>query len=106
MQWIFNTMAVLGLLLAGIGLMIDWLRHDDLEREIKELTHRENINDEVLTLHSEEIDELQRGRMAQGEKRLREMKNLQEGQQALAQRMTDLEKRMLEAGWDAAMPHN
>lgn len=97
MSWILDA---LGLLWALIGLLICWIRIDDLEREMRELTHRENINDEVLTLHSEEIDELQRGRMAQGEKRLREMKNLQEGQQALAQRMTDLEKRMLEAGWE------
>jgi len=106
MSWILDALVVLGLLGALIGLLIFWIRIDDLEREMRELTHRENINDEVLTLHSEEIDELQRGRMAQGEKRLREMKNLQEGQQALAQRMTDLEKRMLEAGWDAAAPHN
>lgn len=100
MHWILDALDVLGLLGALIGLLICWIRIDDLERETRELKHRENINDEVLTLHSEEIDELQRGRMAQGEKRLREMKNLQEGQQALAQRMTDLEKRMLEAGWE------
>ena len=106
MSWILDALVVLGLLGALIGLLICWIKIDDLERELKELTNRENINDEVITLHSEEIDELQRGRMAQGEKRLREMKNLQEGQQALAQRMTDLEKRMLEAGWDVAAPHN
>ena len=100
MSWILDALVVLGLLGALIGLLICWIKIDDLERELKELTNRENINDEVITLHSEEIDELQRGRMAQGEKRLREMKNLQEGQQALAQRMTDLEKRMLEAGWE------
>lgn len=100
MHWILDALDVLGLLGALIGLLICWIRIDDLEREMRELKHRENINDEVLTLHSEEIDELQRGRMAQGEKRLREMKNLQEGQQALAQRMTDLEKRMLETGWE------
>ena len=106
MSWILDALVVLGLLGALIGLLICWIKIDDLERELKELTNRENINDEVITLHSEEIDELQRGRMAQGEKRLREMKNLQESQQALAQRMTDLEKRMLEAGWDVAAPHN
>lgn len=100
MHWILDALDVLGLLGALIGLLICWIRIDDLERELKELKHRENINDEVITLHSEEIDELQRGRMAQGEKRLREMKNLQEGQQALAQRMNELEKRMLEAGWE------
>ena len=100
MSWILDALVVLGLLGALIGLLICWIRIDDLEREMRELKHRENINDEVITLHSEEIDELQRGRMAQGEKRLREMKNLQESQQALAQRMTDLEKRMLEAGWE------
>ena len=100
MSWILDALVVLGLLGALIGLLICWIRIDDLERVMRELKHRENINDEVITLHSEEIDELQRRRMAQGEKRLREMKNLQEGQQALAQRMTDLEKRMLEAGWE------
>lgn len=53
MQWVFGAMAVLALVLAGLDMLISWVRHDELE-------HRVNVIDEVVTVLSEEIDELQR----------------------------------------------
>lgn len=67
MQWVFGAMAVLALIIAFIDAMANWIRHDELE-------HRVNVIDEVVTVHSEEIDELQR--TTAGAKRLQELEEM------------------------------
>ena len=42
-----------------------------IREDVRELTKRVNVNDEVITLHSEEIDEIQRHELAK--KIVREM---------------------------------
>ena len=94
MQWIFGAMAVLALAIAFIDLMIGWLRHDDL-------THRVNIIDEVTTVHSEEIDELQRGRKANAKRVETAIDDPRF--EILAERISDIEQRMMSASWEQAV---
>ena len=59
-------MAVLAVIIAFVDALANWIRHDELE-------HRVNVIDEVVTVHSEEIDELQRTVLSAGAKRIREL---------------------------------
>ena len=86
MSWIFKAVAVVALLYAVVVSIVAWCMIDDLHQALEELKKRVNINDEVITLHSEEIDELQRIPWS-----------------SLAVRMTDMETRMMELSWEAAL---
>lgn len=62
-----NGMMVVLLIFAGIYMIVDIWQDQEVMREqrkmrqeIRELRTRVNVNDEVITLHSEEIDEIQR----------------------------------------------
>ena len=67
MTWV---MAVL-VAFAAVYIIVDMVQDartrrsiQELRTEYKELTVRVNVNDEVITLHSEEIDEIQRHQLA------------------------------------------
>jgi hypothetical protein len=66
-----NGMMVVLLIFAGIYMIVDIWQDQEVMREqrkmrqeIRELRTRVNVNDEVITLHSEELDEIQRHDLA------------------------------------------
>jgi hypothetical protein len=69
MQWLY--LGLLGLWIAAVT----WaaMSVGRIREELAELRTRVNVNDEVITLHSEELDELQRGKVAQAERRARDV---------------------------------
>lgn len=75
---------VMGLFMLAAIICI-WMDCSANKKELKELRHRVNIMDEVTTLHSEEIDELQRSKLP------------------MATRIADLEKWRMEPSWEQAV---
>ena len=71
--------------LAALYVVVDTIQSVANKKELKELRHRVNIMDEVTTLHSEEIDELQRSKLP------------------MASRIADMEARMMEPSWEQAV---
>lgn len=67
MSWVMAGLVVF----AAVYIIVDMVQDartrrsiQELRTEYKELTVRVNVNDEVITLHSEEIDEIQRHDLA------------------------------------------
>lgn len=73
---------VMGLFVLA-AIVCAWRQFYEDQTELQELRYRVNIMDEVLTLHSEELDELNRDRLP------------------MANRIADVEKRMMEPSFNA-----
>ena len=67
MAWVMVGLLVFAVLYMIVDMVQDARTRQAIEalhKEYKELEVRVNVNDEVITLHSEELDEIQRHEMA------------------------------------------